>query len=117
MPFKRQIFADGTCRTIKVDENGLKIQQLDKDGKIAPSKLPGKSITLGPNDVWPPVMNDYQRKILDAALDEELFGKDNIKQQSPKDQVIDQMNNEPKCTCGVDSVGYGIHSDWCDKNG
>jgi len=19
------------------------------------------------------------------------------------------------CTCGVDSIGYGKHSDWCDK--
>lgn len=51
-----------------------------------------------------------------------------------KDQVIDKMNEEQesfvvlrpgeewvpgkkehKCTCGMEKIGGGIHSDWCDK--
>lgn len=50
--------------------------------------------------------------------------------QSHKNQVIDQMNAErelilqpgevwqpganKQCTCGISSIGGGIHSDWCD---
>lgn len=27
----------------------------------------------------------------------------------------DDFDGEVKCTCGVDKLGAGIHSDWCDK--
>ena len=29
--------------------------------------------------------------------------------------IEDDILEEPKCTCGADSVGAGLHSDWCDK--
>lgn len=28
---------------------------------------------------------------------------------------IEDYWEEPKCACGADSIGVGLHSDWCNK--
>ena len=92
MPFKRQIFADGTCRTIRVDENGIEVENTKKellDNLEKEYYERHDYVILKPGEIW-----------------------DGGKLEVPK---FNPMNNETKCTCGVDKVGYGIHSDWCDK--
>ena len=53
-------------------------------------KLIVKQLTLAPDEEWQPYVKS-------SLLTDE--SKDDIK----------------KCTCGIEAIGGGIHSDWCDK--
>ena len=58
-----------------------------------------KTIVLKPGEVWTP--SGGEQPDIDLVLPAGF---------NPVSQQLDR----PVCTCGVDKVGSGIHSDWCD---
>ena len=70
---------------------GDKVKWKANESRFADNELElvSTQITLGPGEIWLP----------------EGYKKDNF---------VDCKG--PVCQCGVDTLGYGKHSDWCEKH-
>lgn len=63
------------------------------------------------------MMNDFTKKLSTDVVNPITVGEGIISVPFGGEYVttFESPHVSPKCTCGVDSVGTGKHSDWCAK--